>query len=71
MNLYKIAFIIAGNYDFQTKMKINQLVIEELAKETGINNSTDIMKKLLESPIHSYIQALAEAIKEEADKITS
>jgi hypothetical protein len=66
-NLYVKA---SENYFFDTKMRINELVIKELAKKTGLDYLR-IMEQILESPIHNKIQELAEEIKLEADKLAS
>ena len=66
-DLYKKA---AEEYFFDTKMKINELVIRELAKKTG-REPLNVMENIMESPIHTRIQMLAEAIKEEVDKLSA
>jgi hypothetical protein len=72
MDLTMIATRIAADYDFQTKMKINALVLEETTRESGYDRSriNDIAKKLSESDIHQNIQNLADFIHEEAERIS-
>jgi hypothetical protein len=66
--LYSIALRVAG-YDFKAKMKINALVIQEIARVSGVEDMNAIAGLIAESPIHDGIQALADSITEEAEKI--
>jgi hypothetical protein len=67
MDLQAMAVRIAG-YDFKTKMKINALVISELAQETGLGEN-DVAVAIMESGVHKQIQELADAIGDEAEKL--
>ncbi len=67
MDLHAMAARVAG-YDFKTKMKINALVISELARETGLEEN-DVAMAIMESGVHKRIQELADAIGEEADRM--
>ncbi len=67
MDLQAIALRVA-KYDFKTKMKINALVITELARESGLDEN-DVAMAIMESGVHRQIQDLADAIGEEAEKL--
>ncbi len=67
MDLHAMAVRVAG-YDFKTKMKINALVISELAQETGLGEN-DVAVAIMESGVHKQIQELADAIGDEAEKL--
>lgn len=58
---------LAG-YDFQTKMRINMLVIESVAKGAGISEN-DAAAAIAESPVHGKVQELADAIQAEAERL--
>jgi len=68
MNLYRIAARVAA-YDFKTKMKINMLAIEEIARAVGTDDHDAVALHIMESPVHGAVQALADAIHDEASKI--
>lgn len=64
-----MAVRIAEGYDFRTKMKINAIVIKELARETGMSEN-DVAAAISESPVlHEEIQKLADAVHSEAERI--
>lgn len=69
MNLLKIAARVAA-YDFKTKMKINALVIEEIGRGSGIDDLNIVAEYIADSPVHAAIQQLADAIHDEAAKIS-
>ena len=63
---------LASEYDFKTKMKINKLVIEEIARESGFEKDLkSIAIGLVDSPIHSLVQELADSIHQEAERLKS
>ncbi len=71
MDFAMIASKLASEYDFQTKMKINKLVLEEVAREAGVDRSqlNGVAFELAESPIHNQVQDLANSINAEASRI--
>ena len=68
MDLFRIALRVAG-YDFKTKMKLNVLVIQELARLSGLEDTNTVAELIADSPIHNEIQALANVISDEAEKM--
>lgn len=68
LDLLRIAARVAA-YDFKTKMKINALAIEEIGRAAGVSDLDAVAVHIMESPVHGAIQALADAIHDEASKI--
>lgn len=68
MDLLRIAARVAA-YDFKVKMKINALAIEEIGRASGVSDLNAVAEHIMESPVHAAVQALADAIHDEASKI--
>jgi hypothetical protein len=74
MDIFAIASrIAASGYDFRTKMRINALVLEEIAREAGLDltEMNDVATGISESDIHGLIQQLANTVHEEAERLKS
>jgi hypothetical protein len=69
LDLHRIAARVAA-YDFKTKMKINMLAIEEISRAVGTDDHDAVAAHIMESPVHGAIQALADAIHDEAAKVS-
>jgi len=69
LDLVRIAARVAA-YDFKTKMKINALVIEEIGRTSGVQDLNAVADAIAESPVHGAIQALADAVHDESQKIS-
>lgn len=62
-----------ANYDFKSKMKVNALVISEIARlalgDEDSSSFNTVAEAIEKSPIHDEIAKLAEMISSEANKI--
>lgn len=68
LDLLKLTARVAA-YDFKTKMRINALAIEEIGRTSNVSDLNAVAEHIADSPVHGAIQALADAIADEAAKI--
>lgn len=67
MDIMTISKRIAASYDFKTKMKLNAVAIEELARALDSDDLNSAAESL--SPeTHKLIQALADSIAKDSKK---